>query len=167
MALSNRDRIDGCSKMAAPLDDFIASVVGQGDPELGAVWTKLVQAKDVKNGATGDKIYDPLDPPGLSSNRPRATSLAASRLTGTPSTRPSGRLASHSPSNCVRSETPGRTTALSAMMTPTAPSAPASGTEADPGAMKKPTRSTGIRLNLRRVTADKDGEGPQDGCRQS
>ncbi len=63
MALSNRDRIDRMFQtMAAPLDDFIASVVGQGDPELGAVWTKLVQAKDVKNGATGDKIYDPLDP---------------------------------------------------------------------------------------------------------
>lgn len=63
MALSNRDRIDRMFQtMAAPLDDFIASVVGQGDPELGAVWTKLVQAKDVKNGATGDKTYDPIDP---------------------------------------------------------------------------------------------------------
>jgi len=63
MALSNRDRIDRMFQtMAPPLDDFIASVVGQGDPELGAVWTKLVQAKDVKNGAPGDKVYDPLDP---------------------------------------------------------------------------------------------------------
>ncbi len=63
MALSNRDRIDRMFQtMAPPLDDFIASVVGQGDPELGAVWTKLVQAKDVKNGASGDKVYDPLDP---------------------------------------------------------------------------------------------------------
>jgi predicted AAA+ superfamily ATPase len=63
MALSNRDRIDRMFQtMAPPLDDFIASVVGQGDPELGAVWTKLVQAKDVKNGAPGDKLYDPLDP---------------------------------------------------------------------------------------------------------
>ena len=63
MALSNRDRIDRMFQAMAPaLDDFIASVIGQADPAMGAVWTKLVQAKDVKNGAPADKTYDPLDP---------------------------------------------------------------------------------------------------------
>jgi predicted AAA+ superfamily ATPase len=63
MALSNRDRIDRMFQAIAPaLDDFIASVVGQGDAELGAVWTKLVQAKDSKKGAPAEKVYDPLDP---------------------------------------------------------------------------------------------------------
>ena len=63
MALSNRDRIDRMFQVLAPaLDDFISTVVGQGDPALGAVWTKLVQAKDSKNGAPSTKTYDPLDP---------------------------------------------------------------------------------------------------------
>ena len=63
MALSNRDRIDRMFQIMAPaLDDFIATVIGQGDAALGAVWTKLVQAKDSKNGAPSDKTYDPLDP---------------------------------------------------------------------------------------------------------
>ena len=63
MALSNRDRIDRMFQtMAPPLDDFIASVVGQGDPALGAAWTKLVQLKDGKKGAPSDKTYNPLDP---------------------------------------------------------------------------------------------------------
>lgn len=63
MALSNRDRIDRMFQILAPaLDDFIATVVGQGDPSLGAVWTKLVQAKDSKNGAPSTKSYDALDP---------------------------------------------------------------------------------------------------------
>jgi len=48
--------------MAPALDDFIASVIGQGDPALGAAWIKLVQAKDTKNGAAAGKAYDPLDP---------------------------------------------------------------------------------------------------------
>ena len=52
MALSNRDRIDRMFQVMAPaLDDFISSVIGQADPALGAAWTKLVQGKDVKNGA--------------------------------------------------------------------------------------------------------------------
>ncbi|QXT62660.1 Swt1 family HEPN domain-containing protein [Tessaracoccus palaemonis] len=60
MALSNRDRIDRMfQQIAPPLDDFISTVVGQGDPELGAVWTKLVQAKDK---APLHKTYDALDP---------------------------------------------------------------------------------------------------------
>lgn len=63
MALSNRERIDRMFQAMAPaLDDFIASVVGQGDAALGAVWGKLVQAKDTKNGAPAGKAYDPLDP---------------------------------------------------------------------------------------------------------
>ncbi|WP_155726896.1 hypothetical protein [Mycobacterium avium] len=49
MALSNRERIDRMFQAMAPvLDDFIASVIGQGNAELGAVWVKLVQTKDVK-----------------------------------------------------------------------------------------------------------------------
>lgn len=63
MALSNRDRIDRMFQTMAPaLDDFISSVVGQGDQKLGAVWTQLVHAKDKKNGAPDDKTYEPLDP---------------------------------------------------------------------------------------------------------
>lgn len=63
MALSNRDRIDRMFQVIAPaLDDFIASVVGQEDPRIGAEWTKLVQGKDVKNGVPAGKVYDPLDP---------------------------------------------------------------------------------------------------------
>ncbi|MCK9923645.1 Swt1 family HEPN domain-containing protein [Frankia sp. AgPm24] len=63
MALSNRDRIDRMFQILAPaLDDFISSVIGQVDPALGAEWTKLVHGKDVKNGASADKSYDPLDP---------------------------------------------------------------------------------------------------------
>lgn len=63
MALSNRDRIDRMFQAMAPaLDDFIASVTGQEDAALGAEWTKLVQGKDVKNGAPATKAYDPLDP---------------------------------------------------------------------------------------------------------
>ena len=63
MALSNRDRIDRMFQtLAPPLDDFIASVVGQGDPSLGAAWTKLIQLKDTKGGASSTKTYEPLDP---------------------------------------------------------------------------------------------------------
>lgn len=63
MALSNRERIDRMFQAMAPvLDDFIASVIGQGNAELGAVWVKLVQNKDEKNHAPSDKTYDPLDP---------------------------------------------------------------------------------------------------------
>jgi Swt1-like HEPN/Protein of unknown function (DUF499) len=63
MATSNRDRIDRMFQVMAPvLDDFIASVIGQGDPALGAAWIKLIQAKDTKNGANPGKAYDPLDP---------------------------------------------------------------------------------------------------------
>ena len=63
MALSNRDRIDRMFQtLAPPLDDFIATTVGQGDPSLGAVWTQLVAKKDGKTGASPGKTYEPLDP---------------------------------------------------------------------------------------------------------
>lgn len=63
MALSNRDRIDRMFQVMAPaLDDFISSVIGQIDPVLGAEWAMLVQSKDLKNNAPAGKVYDPLDP---------------------------------------------------------------------------------------------------------
>lgn len=63
MALSNRDRINRMFEVIAPaLDDFISSVIGQGDPAIGAAWPKLVQNKDAKNGAPSSKTYEPLDP---------------------------------------------------------------------------------------------------------
>ncbi len=62
MALSNRDRIERMFQVMAPaLDDFISSVVGQADQALGASWATLVEAKDAKGGAAG-KTYDPRDP---------------------------------------------------------------------------------------------------------
>lgn len=63
MALSNRDRIGQMFEILAPaMDDFIATTIGHEDPALGADWVKLVQAKDVRNGAPAGKDYDPLDP---------------------------------------------------------------------------------------------------------
>lgn len=63
MALSNRDRINRMFEVIAPaLDDFISSVIGQGDPAVGAAWPKLVQNKDSRNGAPATKTYEPLDP---------------------------------------------------------------------------------------------------------
>jgi predicted AAA+ superfamily ATPase len=61
VALSNRDRIGQMFEVLAPvLDDFISSVIGEGTA-AGAQWVKLVEAKDAKKGISG-KIYDPLDP---------------------------------------------------------------------------------------------------------
>ncbi|MDR7161770.1 Swt1 family HEPN domain-containing protein [Arthrobacter sp. BE255] len=63
MALSNRDRIDRMFQVMAPvLDDFISTVIGQAAPETGAEWTKLVHGKDLKNNGPVGKIYDPRDP---------------------------------------------------------------------------------------------------------
>lgn len=63
MALSNRDRIDRMFQIVAPvLDDFISSTVGQGDPAVGAAWINLIQAKDGRNNVPSTKTYDPLDP---------------------------------------------------------------------------------------------------------
>lgn len=63
MATSNRDRIGTMFEvMAPPLDDFIASVIGQENPALGAEWTSLVRDKDSRNGAPSTKKYDPHDP---------------------------------------------------------------------------------------------------------
>ena len=62
MATSNRDRIDRMFTVLAPaLDDFIASVVGQGDKALGAVWVSLVEKRDNQKQIF-NKSYDPLDP---------------------------------------------------------------------------------------------------------
>lgn len=62
MATSNRERIDRMFQAMAPaLDDFISSVIGQENPTVGAEWVKLVQAKDQRNGSSS-RTYDPLDP---------------------------------------------------------------------------------------------------------
>ena len=59
MALSNRDRIGKLFEVIAPaLDDYISSVIGAVDPSAGANWVQLVAAKDGHAG----KVYDPLDP---------------------------------------------------------------------------------------------------------
>jgi len=59
MALSNRDRIGKMFELLAPsLDDYISSVIGAVDQAAGAQWTKLIEARD---GDTG-RVYDPLDP---------------------------------------------------------------------------------------------------------
>ena len=128
MALSNRDRIDRMFEVLAPaLDDFIASVVGQGDPALGAVWTKLVQAKDSKNGAPSTKMYDAARPAGAVPDADRATSPPASSRAGTRSTRHIGRAGETFASELREVRNDGRTTGPSPTTTPTAPSTPASG----------------------------------------
>lgn len=63
MALSNRDRIEQMFQAMAPvLDDFISTVVGQEDKALGADWVKLVKDRDERKGGAGPRDYDPLDP---------------------------------------------------------------------------------------------------------
>ncbi|MEI2811955.1 MAG: DUF499 domain-containing protein [Nocardioides sp.] len=59
MAVSNRDRIGKLFEVIAPaLDDYISSVIGAVDPAVGANWVQLIAAKDGHAG----KVYDPLDP---------------------------------------------------------------------------------------------------------
>ena len=59
MALSNRDRIGKMFELLAPaLDDYISSVIGAVDSAVGAQWIKLLEARDGDSGRT----YDPLDP---------------------------------------------------------------------------------------------------------
>ncbi len=59
MALSNRDRVGKMFEIIAPaLDDYISSVIGAVDASAGANWVQLVAAKDGHAG----KVYDPLDP---------------------------------------------------------------------------------------------------------
>lgn len=59
MALSNRDRIGKMFELLAPaLDDYISSVIGAVDPAVGAEWIKLIEARDGDSG----RVYDPLDP---------------------------------------------------------------------------------------------------------
>lgn len=61
MALSNRDRVGQMFEVLAPaLDAFITRVVGPNMPE-GHDWTQLVALKDSKNGTVG-KSYSRLDP---------------------------------------------------------------------------------------------------------
>lgn len=61
MAISNRDRVGRMFEvLAPPLDDFISTVIGPGTA-AGAEWVRLVEAKDSKKGAPGKK-YDPRDP---------------------------------------------------------------------------------------------------------
>lgn len=63
MALSNRDRIGRMFEVMAPaLDDYISSLIGRESPELGAAWATLVEAKDAKKSETAGRVYDPLDP---------------------------------------------------------------------------------------------------------
>jgi len=62
MVLSNRDRIGKMFEVVAPaLDDYISSVIGAQDREMGTHWVDLVAAKDERNGRYGN-TYDPLDP---------------------------------------------------------------------------------------------------------
>jgi len=59
MALSNRDRVGKTFEIIAPaLDAYISSVIGAADPAAGANWVQLVAAKD----GNASKVYDPLDP---------------------------------------------------------------------------------------------------------
>jgi predicted AAA+ superfamily ATPase len=59
VALSNRDRIGKMFELLAPaLDDYISSVIGAVDPAVGAQWIKLIEARDGDSG----RVYDPLDP---------------------------------------------------------------------------------------------------------
>lgn len=59
MAVSNRDRVGKMFEVIAPaVDDYISSVIGAVDPSAGANWVQLVAAKDGHEG----KVYDPLDP---------------------------------------------------------------------------------------------------------
>ena len=61
MALSNRERIGQMFELAAPaFDAFLTSVLGPELPE-GKDWTVLLAAKDAKNGITG-KTYSRNDP---------------------------------------------------------------------------------------------------------
>ena len=157
MALSNRDRIDRMFQtMAPPLNDFVASVVGQGDPDLGAVWTELVQAKDVKNGAPEDRVYDPLDP------QVQFRILTEGNITH-------GFKPSWYPFNKALGKA-GESFAIE--LREVRNSWAHNGTFSDDdayraldtgerllkliGAMKEADEVHGIRLNLRRVTADKD-----------
>lgn len=59
MAVSNRERVGRMFEVIAPaLDDYISSVIGAEDPASGAQWADLVAVRD---GVAG-RVYDPLDP---------------------------------------------------------------------------------------------------------
>ncbi len=157
MALSNRDRIDRMFQVLAPaLDDFISTVVGQGDPALGAVWTKLVQTKDSKQGAPSTKTYDALDP------QVQFRILTEGNITG-------GFKPGWYPFNQVIGRA-GETFASELREVRNTWAHNGTFTDDDAyraldtgerlltliGAAKEADQVRGIRLNLRRVTADKD-----------
>lgn len=63
MAVNNRQRIDQMFQvLAEALDDYISTVIGSVDKAAGANWVALVAAKDQANGAPSTKTYDPRDP---------------------------------------------------------------------------------------------------------
>lgn len=157
MALSNRDRIDRMFQVMSPtLDDFIAGVIGQGDPALGAAWTELVRGKDVKNGASATKTYDALDP------QVQFRMLTEGNIT-------SGYKPGWYPFNQVVGRT-GETFASELREVRNDWAHNATFTDDDAyraldtgerllkliGASKEAEEVRSIRLNLRRVTADKD-----------
>ncbi|MDJ0491339.1 Swt1 family HEPN domain-containing protein [Rhodococcus qingshengii] len=157
MALSNRDRIDRMFQVLAPaLDDFISTVVGQGDPALGAVWTKLVHTKDSKQGAPSTKTYDALDP------QVQFRILTEGNITG-------GFKPGWYPFNQVIGRA-GETFASELREVRNTWAHNGTFTDDDAyraldtgerlltliGAAKEADQVRGIRLNLRRVTADKD-----------
>src|SRR5947209_14892378 len=157
MAVSNRDRIDQMFQVMAPaLDDFISSVIGQADPGLGAEWVKLVQGKDVKNGASASKSYEPLDP------QVQFRILTEGNIT-----------ASYKPGWYPFNQALGRTgETFASELREVRNSWAHNGTFTDDdayraldtgerllklvGAAAEADEVRGIRLNLRRVTADKD-----------
>lgn len=157
MALSNRERIDRMFQAMAPaLDDFISATVGQLDAELGANWVSLVEAKDVRNGVPAGKAYDPLDP------QVQFRILTESNI-----------AANHKPGWYPFSQTVGRAgetfaSELRGVRNEWAHNSTFSDDDAYRaldtgerllrliGAVKEADEVRGIRLNLRRVTADKD-----------
>lgn len=157
MASSNRDRIDQMFQVMAPaLDDFISLVIGQADPALGADWVKLVKDKDARNGAPAGRTYDPLDP------QVQFRILTETNITS-----------SHQPRWYPFKQSIGRSGETFANeLREVRNNWAHNGTFSDDdayraldtgerllkliGALPESERVTGIRLNLRRVTADKD-----------
>ena len=127
MALSNRDRIGRMFEMMAPaLDDFIASVIGQGDPPSEPRGRSSSQAKDGKKGHPPTRLQ-PARPAGAVPD-PHRGNITSRFKPGWYPVRQDARQgrANPSPSSSARSATTGPTTEPSVTTTPTAPSTPAS-----------------------------------------
>ncbi|OOK66168.1 hypothetical protein BZL29_7686 [Mycobacterium kansasii] len=139
-----------------PSDDFIASIVGQGNPSLGADWTKLVQGKDLKNGVPSTKTYEPLDRRFSSASSPRPTSPAVTARAGIRSMRRWVKRVSRMRSSCGRCATPGppRQHVLRRRRLPRLDTGERLLKLVGAASVADEVRS--IRLNLRRVTAHKD-----------